>query len=91
MPNNNHSSLIDKAKHSTTYLNYIKEAYVHNDKTYKNGIAVLKIENNKYIKVPLITNWRYNYKKRNWTHQNKEQNLEETITFYIFLSKAKTI
>ena len=38
----------------------IKNAYVHNKRRYKWGLAILKNEVNKYTRVPLIPQYKYN-------------------------------
>ena len=49
----------------------IKEAYVHNFNKFKNGVAVIKTGENKNIKVPLISNWKFDRRIKKWICQYK--------------------
>ena len=68
---------------------HIKEFYIHNHYKYKNGLAMLKIEENKYIRVPLIPRYRYNKYSRKWTTKYFVQSMKEWISFEQFLKNNK--
>ena len=65
-----------------------RDAFIHNFKTNRNGIAVLKL-NDKYTKIPLIPTWRLDNKKRRWIPQYRICSLEGTESFYNFYNKNK--
>ena len=49
----------------------VKEEYVHNFNKYKNGVAVIKTDDNKNIKVPPISNWKFVGRIKKWICQYK--------------------
>ena len=67
-----------------------RDAYIHNYKTHYNGVAVMRTEENKIVRIPLICKWIYNYKSRRWIPQYKVSSLEKTEDFRDFYHNHKT-
>ena len=63
----------------------VKEAYVHNFNKYKKGVAVIKTDNNKNIKVHLISNWKFVRRIKKWICQYKVCSMERVESFKSFL------
>ena len=66
---------------------------MHNFNKYKNGVAVIKTDDNKNIKVPLISNWKFVRKIKKWICQYKVYSMERVENFKSFykINKSKMI
>ena len=87
IPIRNSLNSVNKPESSNKRV-WIRDAFIHNFKTHRNGIAVLKLKD-KYTTIPLIPTWRFDNKKRRWIPQYKICSLEGTESFYNFYNKNK--
>ena len=67
----------------------IKEAYVHNFNKYKNEVDVIKTDDNKNIKVPLISNWKFVWRIKKWIYKYKVCSMEGVENFKSFYERNK--
>ena len=68
----------------------IMEAYVHNFNKFKKGVAVIKTDENKNIKVPLLSNWKFDRRIKKWICQYKVWNMEGVENFKSFYERNKS-
>ena len=66
----------------------IRESFIHNYRTHRNGVAILHKGGEKYIKVPLISIKIYD-RRSEWKWSNKIQNMEKVISFKEFYKQNK--
>ena len=55
----------------------IRSYYIHNQFKFKNGLAMLKINEEKYIRVPIIPRFKFNKSTGRWTKKYFIQSMEE--------------
>ena len=67
----------------------IKKYYIHNQFKSKNGQAMLKINKEKYLRVPIIQRFKFNKYTRRWTKKYFIQSMEEWASFEEFIGKNK--
>ena len=60
---------------------------MHNFNKIKNGIVVIKTDENKNIKVPLITNWKFDRRIKKWICQYKVSSMEGGENFKSFFMR----
>ena len=82
IPIRNSLNSVNKLESSNKKI-LIRDAFIHNFKTHRNGIAVLKLKD-KYTKIQFIPTWRFDNKKRRWIPQYKICSFEGTESFYNF-------
>ena len=55
----------------------IRNYYIHNQFKFKNGLAMLEINEEKYIRVPIVPRFKFNKYTRRWTKKYFIQSMEE--------------
>ena len=58
----------------------LKEYYVHNFKKFKNGVTIIKREDNNYIRVPTIPKYRYKKNKKMDVELLRAENVSNSNT-----------
>ena len=67
----------------------IKNSYIHNQRRYRWGIAIMKVEEEKYIRVPLIPRWKFNKNSRTWIKEYWVQSMEGASRYHDFYEENK--
>ena len=76
--------MINQEISKTTQKQHDREYYIHNQARFKNELVMLKMEENKYIRVPVIPKNKYS---RKWIPKYFVQSMTECITFDEFINK----
>ena len=67
----------------------IKNSFIHNQRRYRWGLAMLRSEENKYTRVPLIPLYKYYKHEHKWKMEYFVRYKEETIKYTDFYEKNK--
>ena len=67
----------------------IKDTFIHNPQRFKCGIAIMKMDENKLVKVPLIPRWKYSKHERKWKAEYWVQSMSEASRYTDFYRKNK--
>ena len=67
-----------------------RDVYIHNYKIHYNGVAVMRIEENKIVRIPLVYKRIYNYNSRRLIPQYKVNSFKEAEDFRDFYHNHKT-
>ena len=68
----------------------IRESFIHNHRTHRNGVAILHKGEDKYIKVPLISIKTYD-RRRGWIWGYKVQDMEKAVSYKEFYEQNKEL
>ena len=80
-------SMINHEINKTTQKQHDREYYIHNQARFKNGLAMLKLEENKFIRVLVIPKYKYNKYSRKWIPKYFVRSMTECITVEEFINK----
>ena len=69
--------------------NNIKDSFIHNKRRFRWGVAMLKSEGNKFTRIPLIPQYKYNKKEHRWRTEYVICHKDKVIEWTRFYNEQK--